>query len=395
MKVQVLRSTVLSQTVLVFLFFGATPSVGPKLQTAHAAERGEPLLKHGDGAVEISKRRYLTAGTHTPWQILHGVLAFRGDYEVKDETGRRMNAVEWISQGQTFNGKPWFKRTRYGGTAQPYTRSYVFQGHPNQFLAMMALADFPLDHELTSGSSPITVRDLVNHAKMELTGRGEITWTLWALVHYLGPDATWSNKYGQTWSIEKLVGMQTRASTWNAACGGTHALFALAFARKAYQKTGRPLRGVWLQADHRIRRYIASAKAMQNRDGSFSSQYFRRRGYSRNFAKRLSTSGHMLEFLMMALPDDRLNEQWVRNGVASVARDLTVNKGKSAEPGALYHALHGLLLYRQRVSGEGPTLVSAMSKQKPVAAPRPRGFRPTRRTAAKPADGDEPNSTGP
>jgi hypothetical protein len=330
----------------------------------------DPLLKQVEQSVETSKKRYLTAGLHTPWQILHGILAYRGDYQVKDSSGKLMNAVEWMSRGQSHDGQPWFQRTQYGGRAHPYTKDYVFEGHPNQFLAMMANADFPKDHKLTSGNKPITIGDLVENAKKETNSREEITWTLWSLSHYLGPDATWTNKNGESWSIERLVSMQSRASTDNAACGGTHAMYALAYSLNTYKKTKRPLRGVWLEADRRVQQYVAIAQSMQNFDGSFSSQYFKGRGHSREFDKRLSTSGHTLEFLMLALPKKRLSEDWVRKAVASVANDLIRNKGVPAEPGALYHAIDGLVLYRLRMTGEGPRYVSKM-KTAPAKAKKP------------------------
>ncbi len=325
--------------------------------TSHARAQ-DPLLKQVDRAIEVSKKRYLTAGRHTPWQIMHGILAYRADYELKDSNGKRMNAVEWVSRGQEYDGQPWFQRTRFGGRAHPYTKDYIFEGHPNQFLSMMANADFPTDHKLTRGDSPITIADLIANAKKETNSREEITWTLWSLSHYLGPDATWTNKNGESWSIERLVAMQSRASTANAACGGTHALYALAYALNTYRKTKRPLRGVWLEADRRVQQYVAIAQSSQNFDGSFSSQYFKGRGFAREFDKRLSTSGHTLEFLMLALPKKRLSEDWVRKAVAAVANDLIVNKRIPAEPGALYHAIDGLILYRQQMTGEAPRFVS-------------------------------------
>lgn len=340
------------------------------LFSGSAAGADDPLLKQVDNAIATSRKRYLTAGRHTPWQIMHGILAYRADYEIRDSSGKLINAVEWVSRGQSYNGKPWFQRTRFGGRSHPYTKDYIFEGHPNQFLSMMANAGFPLNHKLTGGSSPITIRDLVENGKKETNSREEITWTLWSLSHYLGPDATWTNKNGESWSIERLVSMQARASTSNAACGGTHALYALAYALNGYKKTKRPLRGVWLEADRGVQQYIAIAQSLQNSDGSFSSQYFRGRGYSREFGKRLSTSGHTLEFLMLALPKKRLGEDWVRKGVASVANDLIANKSIPAEPGALYHAIDGLILYRKRMTGVAPRYVNE-KKSAPVEARKP------------------------
>ena len=331
------------------------------------------LLKMVDQAIDISKRRYLTADVHTPWQILHGMLALRGEYQVRDKTtGKLINAAEWMSKGVYFHKEPWFEKTKHGARAHPYTQDYIFEGHPNQFLAIMSMAGFPIDYKFYAGKDEITVRDIVRNSQHETNAEEETTWTLWAMSHYLGPDATWVNKKREAWSIRKLVSIENKKTLARCACGGSHSLFALSYALRRYRKTGRPLRGVWLAADIRVRRHIAIARAFQNPDGSFSSEYFERRGYSRDFEKRLSTTGHVLEFLMMSLPENRLREDWVRRGVESACRILIDNKQKPAEPGALYHALDGLILYRARMTGKLPIAAGTKPVARPVAKNKPK-----------------------
>lgn len=336
-------------------------------------ENDDKLLDLVDEAIEISKRRYLTADVHTPWQILHGMLALRGEYQVRDkDTGKLLNAAEWMSKGVYFHKEPWFMKTKHGAKAHPYTRDYIFEGHPNQFLAIMSMAGFPIDYKFYAGKDLITVRDIVNESKRETNSEEETTWTLWAMSHYLGTDAVWFNKKREAWSIEKLVALENKKTLSKCACGGSHSLFALAYALRQYRMTGRPVRGVWLAADMRVRRYIEVTRTYQNRDGSFSSEYFARRGYSRDFEKRLSTTGHALEFLMMALPQRRIRERWVRRGVESTCRILIENKKKPAEPGALYHALDGLILFRGRMTGKFPEPAGTKPMQLPVVRqPKP------------------------
>ena len=95
---------------------------------------------------------------------------------------------------------------------------------------------------------------------------------------------------------------------------------------------------------------IEEAKAMQNFDGSFSYDYFFQKSASKNFQERLETTGHTLEFLMMALPDDRLNEDWVRKAISLLANDIINNKDEPVDYSALYHAIDGLVIYRNRMS---------------------------------------------
>lgn len=345
----------------------------------------DPLHQQVQSAIDISSRRYLQADVHTPWQFMHGLLALGRDFQIK-KNGQKISAIDWIADNPTYRDEPWFQTTQYGGQAHPYSQPYLFEGHPNQFLAILTMSNLPLDFKLKAGNETITIADIVNNSKMELNDQEEVTWSLWALSHYLSPDSQWINKHGEDWSVERMVRIQTRESVDDAACGGTHGLFALSYARNVYQNTGRPLRGAWLEADQKIRRYVESARSLQNSDGTFSNDFFRGRTSSYDFTTTCASSGHTLEFLMMALPQKRLKENWVRRGVAAMAQGLIDHRREPLECGPLYHALSGLRLYQLRtfpkttapvdvaekpVGNSGPD--TAEDNQEPVEASKPRG----------------------
>ena len=316
------------------------------------AEPIDPLLKLANEAVEISSRRYLTADVHTPWQVIHGLLAYRQDFQLKTQDGRKINALDWAASGVTFRGESLFQKTPYGGRAHPFIQAYWFEGHPTQFMAYLTMCRLPTTHEFkTSTGEIVTVQDIINNAKMDVTRATdvEMTWTLWALAHYLEPSTQWVNKKGEAWSMEELVRLELRNTIYDGPCGGTHSLFATAYARNAYLQTKQPLRGTWLEADQKIQRFIAEAKALQNPDGSFSTHFFKGRGTSNDFNTRITSSGHMIEWLMVALPQSRLSEPWIQNGVRCLAQDLIDNRHVNAECGPLYHAVDGLQIYRERM----------------------------------------------
>ena len=326
-------------------------------------ESPEELVKKVEQAIEIARGHYLKSEKHSPWEIYHGILAFRQDYELKQE-GKVVNGLDWISSGVYYDKEPWFQKTEFGGRAHPYTKENAFEGHKNQSLAVLAMADVPLEHKFQTPDGPITVADIVRNAQKETQENEEVTWSLWALVHYLGPDATWLDKKGEEWRMEDLVYMQNQTLTNDSACGGTHALFALAYARNTYKNSGQRLRGYWLEADQKIQRYIEEARAMQNFDGSFSYDYFFGKSASENFQERLETTGHTLEFLMMALPDDRLNEEWVRKAISLMANDIINNRDEPVDYSALYHAIDGLVIYRNRMSPDHSAQLGSKSYAK-------------------------------
>ncbi len=354
----------------------ADPSIPPtppgQLQAPanpQAANPQDKVLIQVKNAIEINKRRYLnpTIG-HSPWMIMHGALALRQDYQLM-VGNKPVNAIEYISQqNPKYANEPWFEATAYGGRAHPYLKPYYFEGHVNQFLAILSMSDLPLtqqfkvrDPQMPNGEKMITMADMVRHAQMHVNDREEVSWTIWFLTNYIEPDATWVNKDGQAWSMEKLVTIQTNAQLFNATnqlapCGGTHGLFALACACNSYQQKHGKLQGAWIAARQKLDNHIALAQRGQNRDGSFSTEFFKTNGYSPEMGKRFKSSGHMLEWLMMALPPERLEEQWVKSAVMNVANDLVrwgnVGLG-TADTGAMYHALHSLVLYRNRMEPSG------------------------------------------
>ncbi|GAB5443296.1 MAG: hypothetical protein Fues2KO_36450 [Fuerstiella sp.] len=322
-------------------------------QTRRKASQ-DPLVSLCQQAVDTTTRRMLSTDQHTPWQMMHALLGLREDFQLL-HNGQPVSGLKWISEGQVFTNEHWFEKTQHGGRAHPYSVPYAFEGHANQFLAILSMCGLGLDEEFGTADGTITMRDMINHAQMTLSEKDEPTWTLWALSRYLPPTATWRNAQGELWSIERLVQIQTAKPMRGAPCGGTHGLFALAHARNVYLRQGKPLRGVWLMAERKIRQHIYTARMQQNSNGTLSSNFFRGRQYDRDFNKRMASAGHILEFLMIALPQKELNQRWVRRAIEATARDLLNNRKAFVKCSPLYHSVNALNIYLDRVNPRVPT----------------------------------------
>lgn len=327
------------------------PATSAPLPTARAVEavQRDQLIQLVEEAISKTSRRYLDVADYTPWQIMHGVLALRSDYKVKSN-GRLVSGIEFVSSGPKFRGDYWWEKTAAGGRGHPYSVPYHFEGHINQFPALLCMAALPLDHKLVAKGGDITIADMVRNAQRTVNTSEEISWTLWFLTQYVNQDAEWTNQNGQRWSMQELVRLQVAADVNSGPCGGTHGLFALAFSRNAYLRQHGQLRGPYVNSEYKLRTHIELARNLQNADGSFSTNWFKGKGYTNDFKERIKTSGHMLEWLMMALPSSRLDEAWVRRGIQNVANDLLKNATAPAECGPMYHALHALVLYKERVA---------------------------------------------
>ncbi|MEI8016565.1 MAG: hypothetical protein WCH39_00130 [Schlesneria sp.] len=334
----------------------------------------DPFTELLDRAIEITSKRTLTANAHSPWQIFHNILALRQDTVLR-LGDQKVNAIEWLATTEPqFDKQPWLLLTKHGAKFHSYTRIYAFEGHPSQFLALLSHSNLPMDYQFHVQGKVVTLNDLVNNSMKEVNTAEEVTWVLWALQHFLKPDAVWVNQLNETWSIERLVQMETSAPVVGAPCGGNHRLFALTRARDKYLASGGQLRGVWYLADQKIKQHIEIARSLQNPDGSFSNEFYKGPGHTTDVNKRFNTSGHTMEFLSASLPKERLSETWVRNAVWMLSRELIINRDTKIDCGPLFHSLNALILYRDRIRQKTPTTddvlpPASLAQQKPAENP--------------------------
>ncbi|HEV3005179.1 MAG TPA: ADP-ribosylation factor-directed GTPase activating protein isoform b, partial [Pirellulales bacterium] len=97
---------------------------------------------------------------------------------------------------------------------------------------------------------------------------------------------------------------------------------------------------------------IRAAKACQQPDGGFSTEFFKRAASSPDLALRLNTSGHVFEFLSVALTDEQLREPWMARALDFLLEIFEATEDDDLECGGLYHGAHGLILYRERRFGQ-------------------------------------------
>jgi len=124
---------------------------------------------------------------------------------------------------------------------------------------------------------------------------------------------------------------------------------------------------VWLDAEQKIQKYIETARYNQNSNGTLSSAFFKGKEYKQDFDKRMASSGHVLEFLMMALPQERLKEKWVRRAIEATANDLMANRKAYVSCSPLYHATDALSIYLDRVAPTAPPVAQQPDNTKAIS----------------------------
>lgn len=311
-------------------------------------------------------RRRLNAGVHGAWQVVHGVLAFGQDFPLEHD-GKVVPALDHLLGGGPIAG--WKLRPgRPGVVALVEEGSTMGQGHPDQWLGYLSQCGvtgglrgrggIPLDSRLVVAGRDRRLADLLAQATHDIRPGQEATWTLMALATYLPTTATWTAGDGEAWSVERVVGMEADAEIFSAACGGAHRLYALAVALAARRAEGGASAGDtedgWSAARRVLDDCIDRARRFQQADGCFSIHSFDRPGTSPDVGARLSATGHVFEVLAVALDEERLREPWVTRAADRLTTLLERTADVAVECGGLYHACHGLAIYRRRICGVAP-----------------------------------------
>ena len=354
--------------------------------TPSAAFDRPSLCDRIDGVIAHARdRRLLDAGVQGAWQVVHGILAFGPEFPVAVK-GRTVPALDHLLGGGPITG--WkLRRSDPGVIAVVEEGSTMGQGHPDQWLGYLSqcgvagtdggrlAGGIPLDTPLVVAGRRFTLGDLLAQAKHDIRPGQEATWTLMALSAWLPPDATWTSRAGETWTTERVVRMEAGADIISAACGGTHRLYGLAAALDAHRRaTNSEPTGGWAEAAAVLDDYIDRARRFQQPDGSFSIHYFDRPGTSPDVFAKLAATGHVFEVLALALDDERLAEPWVTRAADRLVTLLEQTEDVDVECGGLYHAVHGLALYRRRICPDartsgGPAVMPTHRFHSPLVGP--------------------------
>ncbi len=321
------------------------------------------------------QQRELSSERHAAWQILHGVLAFGPDFEIAHD-GQTVNTLDWVLGGGNMRG--WtMRRGSVGLKAILELGSKAGQGHEDQWLAVISQCDVPADQPIKVGEDEYTMDELVRQAKHDVFEGKECSWTLIGLSQYVPMNEEWKAGDGETWSLERIMAMEAGEGLNPddaeyhinmAACGGSHRLIGMTMALDRYLQTNpeaqppeKLIRGGWLAAKEQIDWAIKMAKENQLPSGAFSVSYFERSTNSVDLAEHLGATGHTLEFLSLALDNDELREPWVTRAAVHLCKLFQKTEQIDLECGALYHAAHGLVLYRERRFGPRDTLAPGES----------------------------------
>lgn len=327
---------------------------------ARPAIDGAALRKRVAEALRAGREgRQLSVDTHAAWQVMHGVLAYGREFRIQTSAGMEP-AVTYVLEGGPLKGFVIRGGDRFstptgsfrGLVADLDPGQKIGQGHRDQWLAYLARCELNEADVIQSIDGPLTLEGWIRQVEWDvpLNFEGEYSWTLTGLVKHRPTTHSWIARDGKRYSIESLLSSEMSQLSPSNACGGSHRLCAIATALAARRQEGLPMTGIWSEADELVKIAIEQVRQFQNSDGTFSSRYFDRPGWSLDLTASLGTTGHAFEFLMVAANDDLLRELWVNRAAEAICEILEQTADVDLECGALYHALSGLVIYDQRTA---------------------------------------------
>ncbi|MFP6854851.1 MAG: hypothetical protein VB980_03645 [Opitutales bacterium] len=319
---------------------------------AFSAEVPEELAKRIDKVIEKAHSRPLKSDANTPWVVMHAVVAFEKDLKVYDvAAGKKLNAIEYLTKHAKYDDKLIYQdvagvptlKTRGKGD-----KSFLVQDHVDQFLFAYADAGVPLDHAILSRSGrKFTVNDKLDFAKTGFKDDQELGWTIVATSTYLPFDEQWQADSGKKYRTEDIMALAIQRDPRRETEGGPHHLYGVAYALDKYLKQGGQLKGTWKQARAYLDKYVALTQEYQQADGAFSGSVFFRASRPRTPRQLVSSTGHALEWMSVALSAEQLKEKWVLKAVERLVTDMEKFPTEVFSDGGLYHAVHALRRLRE------------------------------------------------
>lgn len=302
-----------------------------------------------------------SAAERSPWGVMHALISYGVDTEL--QAGRtRVNAIGWLCYNRPCRNMKLFQ---FDGKYPVPRNGPGYQGHEGQFLSMLALSRVKSTYPMRVDGHELTVQDLIEYEKYTCRPGTELTFKLIGLSHYLPSDATWTSRSGEQWDIPRLIKEELSQPINGACCGGTHRLIGYSMAVKARKKRGEPLDGQWLRAQKYVDSYHKYVIKLQNRDGSFSTSWLKKRDSAGDIDRRIQTTGHILEWLVFSLPENELTDPRVVQAVSFLVNSMISNRQKDWEIGPRGHALRALALYNERLFGDKPGDRRALLARRP------------------------------
>jgi hypothetical protein len=252
---------------------------------------------------------------------------------------------------------------------------YGYQSDASELAAVLALAHVPADYPARAGKTVRTVADLIEYEKLTCRPGLDMSLKLVALANYVR-EPSWKDGLGEEWTLQRVVAEELKRSLGTQPHAATNRLLGLTVALERFKTDKLPLEGDLARAKRYLDESIDYAYSAQNSDGSWG------RPASRDYATAVAHTARMLEWLVTALPANRLEEPQVVRGVDFLHNAFNathyqnyISTMSPHEISAAMHAAYALNVYDRRV----------FAPADPPAAEPAKAEKPEQKSAARAA----------
>jgi hypothetical protein len=226
---------------------------------------------------------------------------------------------------------------------------YGYQHNSSELAAVLALSQVPADYPARAGKTVRTVADLIEYEKLTCRPGLDMSLKLVALATYV-QQPSWKDSLGGEWTLQRVVAEELSRPASAQPHAATNRLLGLSAAVERFQNDKTPLDGDLARAKHYIDESIAYALATQNTDGSWG------RPTNRDYSTAVASTAHMLEWLITALPANRLEEPQIARAIDFLHTAFNaahyqnyISTMSAREISAAMHAAYVLNAYDRRV----------------------------------------------
>ncbi|MHC4647897.1 MAG: hypothetical protein ACYTBJ_20735 [Planctomycetota bacterium] len=308
--------------------------------------------------------------------LVHALMTFGPDHPVAIGEDTTISVLEFIQSYFDYlptevreHAVPWIDRV---GDEHFVIMSYmprILIDHLGQLFYACALAEVPLDTrvKLKSGCDISLERLLKTQIKYADPEIHDPTWQTAALAHYW-PDMTWRSVNRRSLSALDFLEKTSSHVTGHFTCGHTHPLISSAYAISRLEErhaVSDQKRRQLEACKQRMDQWIDAIRETLYPNGMVSAEWhLNEKRWPRTMQEVILYNGHVLEFLVVYLDENRLKSEWVKRiadrfclAVIESARNCPKTGGceRSTLPfeyTSLCHGVRGLLVYCRKTNAD-------------------------------------------
>ncbi len=225
--------------------------------------------------------------------------------------------------------------TRFGvrptSSSDPVEGNAMAEGHYDQLAQVLGETGVHASTPVRTGSGRMaSVREVIQDSLMRFNQTQELEFTAIAYAHWLPPQKSWQNRFGETYTFDDLVQALTAQPLGDGSCRGCHVPYALVCVLRADDLHRVLGDGARRAAESRLREISACLDAAELPAGGWDKTWSGNTvdddenvffEFKPQFDQIMCT-GHHLEWIALASPELRPSINAIRRAVMSVALDI-------------------------------------------------------------------------